>query len=218
MDGRLGFGRRAAWGLFLIILVAGACSAAATTVPGISDLAVGATASPPAVSGPGNTPESGSLSPQASASGSSGATTQPATPSPLNTTPAPTAKPTAPPTPKPTKSPPPAPSLVIRTEMTSLGAVLAGSDQLTFYVSSGDGTNHSNCTGSCLANWPAVLVKAGTKVSGGPGVHGQFATFKRADGTTQVSYRGHPLYTFPGDAYPGDTTGQGLGGFSVAKP
>jgi predicted lipoprotein with Yx(FWY)xxD motif len=107
---------------------------------------------------------------------------------------------------------------VIHTVMTSLGLVLAGSDQLTFYISSGDGTNHSNCTGSCIANWPAVLVKAGTKVTGGTGVHGQFATFKRADGTTQVSYKGHPLYTFPGDAYPGDTTGQGLGSFTIAKP
>jgi len=86
------------------------------------------------------------------------------------------------------------------------------------YVHAGDGTNHSTCTGACIANWPAVLVAPGTKVTGGTGVHGHFATFKRSDGTTQVSYNGQPLYTWPGDLYAGDTTGQGLGGFSVAKP
>jgi predicted lipoprotein with Yx(FWY)xxD motif len=63
-----------------------------------------------------------------------------------------------------------------------------------------------------------VLVAPGTKVTGGAGIHGHFATFKRSDGTTQMSYNGQPLYTWPGDLYAGDTTGQGLGGFSVAKP
>ena len=107
---------------------------------------------------------------------------------------------------------------MIRTEPTGLGAVLAGADQLTLYIHAGDGMNHSTCTGGCIASWPAVLVAPGTKVTGGAGVHGHFATFKRSDGTTQVSYNGHPLYTWPGDLYAGDTTGQGLGGFSVAKP
>ena len=219
MDERHGLGRRAVSGLLLTILVAAACSAAATSQPATSDVAAGLTASSSAAAAAGDTPGAASFQPQASAIDSPGTTAQPATAPPATQAPPKaTAKPTPRPTAQPTKSPPPAPSLVIRTEMTSLGAVLAGSDQLTFYISSGDGTNHSNCTGSCLANWPAVLVKAGTKVSGGPGVHGQFATFKRADGTTQVSYKGHPLYTFPGDAYPGDTTGQGLGGFTVAKP
>ena len=136
---------------------------------------------------------------------------------PASSTPKPTPRPTPRPTPKPTKAPP-APSLVIHTQSTSLGTVLAGSDHLTLYVHAGDGTNQSTCTGGCSAAWPPLLVKAGTKVTGGAGIPGHFATFKRADGTTQISYDGHPLYDYPGDAYPGDTTGQGLGGFSVAQP
>ncbi len=32
----------------------------------------------------------------------------------------------------------------------------------------------------------------------------------------QVTYNGLPLYYWQGDAKPGDATGQGVGGFSVA--
>jgi predicted lipoprotein with Yx(FWY)xxD motif len=95
--------------------------------------------------------------------------------------------------------------------------VLVGSDGLTLYFHAGDSSTHSTCTGSCATAWPPLLVKAGTIVSGGSGVHGTFATFKRSDGTTQVTYKGHPLYAWTGDYYPGDTTGQGIGGFTVAK-
>jgi len=111
----------------------------------------------------------------------------------------------------------PAAGLVIRSSKTALGTVLVGSDGLTLYIHAGDGTNRSTCTGDCAAAWPPVLVTAGSKVSAGPGVHGTLATFKRADGTIQVSYNGRPLYAWTGDYVPGDTTGQGIGGFTVAK-
>jgi hypothetical protein len=51
---------------------------------------------------------------------------------------------------------------------------------------------------------------------GGFGVTGQLGTLTRADGTTQVSYRGLPLYYWQGDKKPGDATGNGIDGFSVA--
>jgi predicted lipoprotein with Yx(FWY)xxD motif len=43
-------------------------------------------------------------------------------------------------------------------------------------------------------------------------------TLTRADGTVQVTYNGLPLYGWKSDAKPGDTTGEGVGGFSVATP
>ena len=38
----------------------------------------------------------------------------------------------------------------------------------------------------------------------------QAATIHRSDGTTQITYAGHPLYFYAGDAKPGDTKGQGI--------
>src|SRR5262249_50834369 len=38
-------------------------------------------------------------------------------------------------------------------------------------------------------------------------------TSRRADGRTQVTYKGHPLYTFIMDKKRGDTKGEGLTGF-----
>jgi predicted lipoprotein with Yx(FWY)xxD motif len=37
----------------------------------------------------------------------------------------------------------------------------------------------------------------------------------RADGTTQVTYAGHPLYRFLSDKNAGDVTGQGLNAFGA---
>jgi predicted lipoprotein with Yx(FWY)xxD motif len=50
-------------------------------------------------------------------------------------------------------------------------------------------------------------------------VTGTVGTFTRTDnGTTQVTYKGLPLYFWKGDTKAGDVDGQGKGGFSVAKP
>jgi predicted lipoprotein with Yx(FWY)xxD motif len=117
---------------------------------------------------------------------------------------------------EPEHTPKPAASLVIREGSTSLGKVLVDAHGLTLYVLAGDSATHSTCTGGCASAWPPLTVKAGTKVSGGSGVHGKFGTFKRADGTTQVTYNGRPLYGWTGDSQPGDTTGQDVNGFSVA--
>ena len=37
----------------------------------------------------------------------------------------------------------------------------------------------------------------------------KLGTTKRSDGTTEVTYNGHPLYTFVGDSSPGAATGEG---------
>jgi predicted lipoprotein with Yx(FWY)xxD motif len=213
-----------AGGLVLVVaIVVAACSAGGSTQPPASQADLGAASVPPAASqapsvGPSGGPSVGpAASPTAEAT--AGATAGSgggrygggATP-----TPKPTAKPTPRPTPKPTPRPTAAPMLTIHSGSTSLGTVLVNSDGLTLYFHAGDTSTHSTCTGACASAWPPLLVKAGTKVSGGTGVHGTFATFKRSDGTTQVTYKGHPLYGWQGDAYPGDTTGQGLDGFSVA--
>jgi predicted lipoprotein with Yx(FWY)xxD motif len=42
------------------------------------------------------------------------------------------------------------------------------------------------------------------------GMKGKFGTIKRADGTTQLTFAGAPLYTFILDKKPGDLKGQGV--------
>ena len=44
----------------------------------------------------------------------------------------------------------------------------------------------------------------------------KFTTITRSDGTKQLAYNGKPLYGFASRSAPGDTTGQGVGGFSVS--
>lgn len=99
---------------------------------------------------------------------------------------------------------------------TTLGAFLVGPNGLALYTKSTDTANTSTCTGTCIANWPALTLTAGQKAVAGAGVTGTFASFSRTDGTIQVTYNGLPLYYWVKDTKPGDTTGQGVGGFVVA--
>jgi predicted lipoprotein with Yx(FWY)xxD motif len=91
-----------------------------------------------------------------------------------------------------------------------LGDFLAGANGMTLYIYTKDIPGVSNCTGGCLANWPP-LVATGDLLAA-PGIPGKLAFITRADGTTQATYNGMPLYYFSGDKAPGDTTGQGVGG------
>jgi predicted lipoprotein with Yx(FWY)xxD motif len=131
------------------------------------------------------------------------ATTTPATSTPAATTPAATAA---------------AAGVVVTSATTSLGAVLTGPTGMTLYTHAGDSATSSTCTGGCATAWPPLTVPAGGSASGGTGVTGTFATLTRADGSVQVTYNGLPLYGWQGDSKPGDVTGQGINGFSVAKP
>lgn len=80
------------------------------------------------------------------------------------------------------------------------------------YLFREDSLNQSVCYGDCAALWPPLLA-----------VHGAVATAAdsavqarligsttRHDGTTQVTYNGHPLYYYFRDTRPGDTHGQDI--------
>jgi predicted lipoprotein with Yx(FWY)xxD motif len=106
--------------------------------------------------------------------------------------------------------------VTIGTATTGLGVVLTGANGLTLYTHAGDTATTSTCTGSCLAAWPPLTVAAAPQAAAAPGVNGQLATFARPEGSIQVTYDGQPLYYWQGDTKPGDATGQGKAGFSVA--
>ena len=83
--------------------------------------------------------------------------------------------------------------------------VLTNAQGFTLYSFAPDTPTKSNCNGTCAQNWPPVKGPATAA-----GVSGTFGTITRADGSTQATFDGHPLYTFAGDTAPGQNTGNGL--------
>jgi predicted lipoprotein with Yx(FWY)xxD motif len=95
-----------------------------------------------------------------------------------------------------------------------LGQILVDGAGRTLYLFEADTGTASTCDGACASAWPP-LATAGQPIAG-PGVSAsKLGTTKRSDGTTEVTYNGHPLYTFSGDSAPGQTSGQGSDGFGA---
>src|SRR3954453_21051950 len=95
----------------------------------------------------------------------------------------------------------------IGSEKSGLGQILDDSKGRTVYLFQKDTGTKSACTEACASAWPPVLV-TGKPVAGSGVNPSQLATAQRADGGRQVTYNGHPLYTYTGDKQPGDTNGQ----------
>lgn len=75
--------------------------------------------------------------------------------------------------------------------------VFDGDSQAIYLFDKEDGAT-SECYGECAAAWPPVLTKG--EPLAGPGIKkGLLGTTKRKDGTTQVTYNGHPLYYYVND-------------------
>jgi predicted lipoprotein with Yx(FWY)xxD motif len=91
---------------------------------------------------------------------------------------------------------------------TSLGKVLVDGKGMTLYMFKADTANTSNCDAACAQNWPPIL---GTAAPGTGLDAADFGTTTRADGTSQVTFYGMPLYLFAGDKAAGDVNGQGIG-------
>jgi predicted lipoprotein with Yx(FWY)xxD motif len=84
--------------------------------------------------------------------------------------------------------------------------VLTNAKGFTLYSFAPDTPATSKCYGSCAAYWPPVTGTAAAI----PGVLGRVGTIKRTDGSEQLTYNGHPLYTYIGDAAPGQARGNNL--------
>ena len=98
---------------------------------------------------------------------------------------------------------------------TALGKVLVDARGHTLYLFEKDKKGMSLCNGTCVAYWPPILSSA--KPRAGVGVRASLlGRTRRADGRRQVTYAGHPLYTFVGDTKAGQTTGEGLTDFGAA--
>jgi predicted lipoprotein with Yx(FWY)xxD motif len=116
-----------------------------------------------------------------------------------------------------TPAPNPDPADSVAVGETALGRTLTDQEGRTLYGFTKDEDGKSSCYDDCAVTWPAFTVRG--KVMAGAGLKADWlATAERRDGTTQVTYKGMPLYYFSGDQQPGDINGQGVGGiwFTVA--
>jgi predicted lipoprotein with Yx(FWY)xxD motif len=101
---------------------------------------------------------------------------------------------------------------VIKTASGTAGIWLTDQTGKTLYIYTKDTGTTSVCYGACATAWPPFTA------SGSVTVNGQFldasliGSTKRTDGTTQVTYGGHPLYYYVKDTAANQITGQGVGG------
>jgi predicted lipoprotein with Yx(FWY)xxD motif len=97
----------------------------------------------------------------------------------------------------------------------TLGSILVNSQGRTLYLFKADTGSTSTCTGACAAAWPPLTVTGAPSIGSGANA-ALLGTTRRSDGTTQVTYNGHPLYLFARDSNAGDTNGQGITAFGAA--
>lgn len=98
---------------------------------------------------------------------------------------------------------------------TKLGKVLVNGRGVTLYLFEKDKRGKSACNGACAMAWPPLLTKGKPKAHDGARAS-RLGTTRRSNGRTQVTYGGHPLYTFVGDRNkPGSTAGEGSKAFGA---
>ena len=106
-------------------------------------------------------------------------------------------------------------SATVGVRTTSLGKILVDAQQRTLYLFKKDSGRKSACTGACAKAWPPL--RASGKPTAGRGASAsRLGTIRRSDGKPQVTYKGHPLYTFVKDTKAGQTNGEGLTAFGAS--
>ena len=109
----------------------------------------------------------------------------------------------------------------VATAKTGLGRIVVDGRGHTLYLFEKDRRGRSACSGACATYWPPLLTH-GKPIAGGGARQSLLGVIRRADGTRQVTYAGHPLYRFALDARCGQTKGEGLddfgGGWYVLAP
>jgi predicted lipoprotein with Yx(FWY)xxD motif len=97
---------------------------------------------------------------------------------------------------------------------TALGTILTTGKGFTVYAFEADKGTTSACTGACAAAWPPVTASSSITAAGGASTS-LVALTTRPGGVHQLTYAGHPLYTYAGDTTPGATSGQGSEAFGA---
>jgi predicted lipoprotein with Yx(FWY)xxD motif len=102
----------------------------------------------------------------------------------------------------------------VTTHQTKRGKVLAAANGHSLYLFTADVHSKSTCYGSCAATWKPLLTSGRPVAAKNSGVNASLlGTTRRTDHTVQVTYRGHPLYTFVRDKSAGQINGEGANQF-----
>jgi predicted lipoprotein with Yx(FWY)xxD motif len=98
-------------------------------------------------------------------------------------------------------------AIVSARQLTGIGTVLVSSSGMTIYTPKTPAETSGNikCTGSCLSFWFPVTTSSADPGAGG--LPGKLGTIRLADGMTQLTYNGRPLYTFRLDTAAGQAHG-----------
>jgi predicted lipoprotein with Yx(FWY)xxD motif len=110
---------------------------------------------------------------------------------------------------------PTAGSATITTARTGLGRIIVDTRGRSLYLFEKDTKGRSACSGLCATYWPPLLTSGKSAAVNGakPSLVG---SIRRADGSRQVTYAGHPVYFFSGDTKRGQTNGEGLKDFGAS--
>jgi predicted lipoprotein with Yx(FWY)xxD motif len=95
-----------------------------------------------------------------------------------------------------------------------LGMILVDAEGMTVYDFHQDKGTTSSCYGPCAEAWPPVLSEGEPQAGNGASAS-KLGTTERKDGTMQVTYAGHPLYTFVEDKKPGEANGNDTSAFGA---
>jgi predicted lipoprotein with Yx(FWY)xxD motif len=106
----------------------------------------------------------------------------------------------------------PRPASVVATSTSSLGTFLVDAKGRALYLWDADHGAKSACSGDCATAWPPLTTTVTPKASG-KAKSSLLGTTTRADGSREVTYAGHPLYSYAGDSGAGQTNGQGSDSF-----
>jgi predicted lipoprotein with Yx(FWY)xxD motif len=105
-------------------------------------------------------------------------------------------------------------SATVSLHKTTLGMILVAANGRTLYLFGKDRNNRSACSASCAQFWPPLLSR--TKPIAGPGIKAALlGTTRRSNGSLQVTYNRHPLYTYTLDKQAGQTKGEGVFAFGA---
>jgi predicted lipoprotein with Yx(FWY)xxD motif len=95
-----------------------------------------------------------------------------------------------------------------------VGAILVDAKGFTVYDFHKDKGTVSSCYRACEGVWPPVTTEGAPQVGEGASAS-KLGTTKRKDGTMQVTYAGHPLYTYTADQKPGEANGNDFSSYGA---